>query len=85
MGGTHWFLRYESKMLSVFFNIEFRDGLVIKKDISGQRIVESLDELDTEQPISDRKTVSMDGLTLYSCHNHWHQQERHMCPAPQIW
>jgi hypothetical protein len=49
MVDTHWLLRYESKMLSVFSNIELRDGLVIKKDVSRQRIVESLDELDTEQ------------------------------------
>jgi len=46
---THRLLRHESKMLSVFSNIELRDGLAIKTDIPGQRIVESLDELDTEQ------------------------------------
>jgi hypothetical protein len=49
MVDTHWLLRYKSEMLSVFSDIEFRDGLAIKKDISRQHIVESLDELDTEQ------------------------------------
>ena len=49
MVDTHRFLRYESKMFSVFSNIEFRDRLAVKKDIARQRIVESLDELDTEQ------------------------------------
>jgi hypothetical protein len=48
MVDTHWLLGYESKMLSIFLNIELRDGLVIKKDIPRQRIVESLDELNTE-------------------------------------
>jgi hypothetical protein len=49
MVDAHRLLRYESKMLSVFLNVEFRDGLAIKQDTTGQRIVESLDELDTEQ------------------------------------
>jgi hypothetical protein len=46
---THRLLRHESKMLSVFSNIELRDGLAIKTDIPRQRIVKSLNELDTEQ------------------------------------
>jgi len=44
---THWFLRNEGKVLSIVLNVEFRDGVAINQDISGQRIIESLNELDT--------------------------------------
>lgn len=36
-------------MLAVFLNVEFGDGLIVKIDIPRQRIIESLNKLNTDR------------------------------------
>ena len=82
---NHRFLRYESKLLAIFLNVEVRDGLVVYVDGTRQWIVESLNELYTKQRGFVRKRLlhQMDELTLCFYHIHWLQQEQHTCLVPQ--
>jgi hypothetical protein len=47
---TYWFLGHKGKLLSVLLNVDLIDGFAIKQNLARQRIVESLDQLDTAVP-----------------------------------
>ena len=52
---AHRLLRNKRKILPIFLNVELRDRLAVESDFTRERIIESLDELNTKPYKSMRR------------------------------